>query len=111
MEKQIRKVNVKPDYKRIYTDLILKRYPEKEEDCDVLLQKETLSLLDVIQLNQKIFNRDENSSFNQKLRAYDKDAIVKILIYQKKNRLSNVQLAAHFKISKNTIARWKKIFF
>ena len=97
-----------PDYKRIYSDILLKKYPEKKEICTAFLEKQHLSAFDVIMLNEKIFGT--NQSKNQKLRSYRKSDILKILDYQKKNNLNNSQLANHFKLSRNTIAKWKKLF-
>lgn len=99
-----------PDYKKIYTDIIKRRFPEKSIDCKVLLQKDELSTLDIITLNKKIFgnsNKDYEMS-NQRHRSYKPSSIKYILSYQKKN-LNNTQLALHFKLSRNTIAKWKAI--
>ena len=97
-----------PNYKRIYSDILNKRYPEKKEVCKQIIQKANLSVFDVIKLNEKIFGT--NQSKNQKLRSYSKSDILKILDYQKKNNLNNSQLANHFKLSRNTVAKWKKLF-
>jgi hypothetical protein len=101
-----------PDYKKIYTDIILKKYPEKYQFCNSILQKEVLSVLDVIRLNDMIFTLEDldTSQFNQKHRSYDKASIGEILEYQKKNRYTNTRMADEFKLSRNSIAKWKKIF-
>lgn len=101
-----------PDYKTIYTDILNKKYPHKKQDCKNILDKNNISVLDILELNRKIFgNSDkETESFNQKHRSYSKTDIIKILDYQKKHNLNNIQLARHFKLSRNTIAKWKKIF-
>ncbi|MBP2616977.1 helix-turn-helix domain-containing protein [Chryseobacterium jejuense] len=101
---------MRPDYKRIYNDIIIKKYPQKKEECQFILQKEELSLMDVIKLNQKIFCKKENNIGNQKHRSYDKSFIIEVLSYQKKVRITNKELSAHFKISRNTITKWRKIF-
>lgn len=100
-----------PNYKKIYTDLILKKHPEKYQSCSSILQKEVLSTLDVIKLNQIIFTSEDlkTALFNQKMRSYDKATIIEILEYQKKNKLSNTKVAEEFKLSRNSIAKWKKI--
>ena len=101
----------KPDYKRIYSDILSKKYPEKKEECISLLEKQSLSNLDIIRLNDKIFGRDNaNKEFNQKYRSYQKSDILQILDYQKKYKLNNSQLANHFNISRNTVTKWKKMF-
>lgn len=101
----------KPDYKRIYSDIITKKFLHKKEECETLLSKETLSVLDIIKLNQKIFGMDkESEEINQRYRSYNKSDIDKMLDYQKKNKLNNTELAKHFKLSRNTVAKWKRIF-
>lgn len=100
-----------PDYKRIYSDLIAEKFPNREE-CKMILKKNILSELDVINLNNILFkdNNRDTVSFNQKHRSYSQETILEILDYQKKNKMNNIQLAAHFKLSRNTVAKWKKIF-
>ncbi|AZA47448.1 helix-turn-helix domain-containing protein [Chryseobacterium carnipullorum] len=101
-----------PDYKKIYTDIILKKHPGKYALCSSILQKKVLSVLDVIKLNQLIFSFEdlETSLFNQKHKSYDKDTILEILDYQKKNGYTNKQVADEFRLSRNSVAKWKKIF-
>ena len=43
------------NYNKIFSDIIAKKYPQKKEECLTLLQKETLSAIDIIELNQKNF--------------------------------------------------------
>lgn len=102
----------RPDYKRIYSDLIKVKYPEKKEICDHLLSKVDLSVLDIININQILFNKSsmENTQFNQRHRSYNKSTIFQILEYQRENKLNNSQLARHFKLSRNTITKWKNQF-
>lgn len=91
--------------------MLLMKYQDKIEQCSSILKKENLSLLDIITLNNMLSNGSANNSIiNQKLRSYDRAAIFKILEYQKKNQLNNSQLAKHFRLSRNTVAKWKKIF-
>lgn len=102
-----------PDYKRIYTDIIAMKFPDKKTECEVLLNKPDLSVLDVIELNNKVFGiaTDRPTEiFNQKHHSYKRNDILKILDYQKKHTLNNSQLAKHFKLSRNTVAKWKKLF-
>ncbi|MBB4806841.1 hypothetical protein HNP38_002137 [Chryseobacterium defluvii] len=102
----------KPDYKRIYNDIITLKYPGKREKCEQILKKTDISVLDVIALNKIIFEtKDQEAlSLNQQHRSYDKKSISEILEYQKKQNFTNLQLSAHFKISRTTIARWKKLY-
>lgn len=101
-----------PDYKKIYQDIIVKKYPYKRNKCETILKKENLSVWDIINLNDILFgigNR-ETCIFNQKHRSYSKPDILEILDYQQKNSLNNTQLANRFKLSRNTIAKWRKIY-
>jgi hypothetical protein len=101
-----------PDYKRIYNDIIIKNFPDKRNCCMRLLKKESLSVEDIIELNEKIFGHPDKETFaaNQRHRSYRKTDILKILHYQKKNQLNNSQLATHFKLSRNSVTKWKKNF-
>jgi len=98
------------NYKKIYQDILEMKFPEKREQCFSLLNKKELSILDIINLNQKIFGKSDKQTdiFNQRHKSYDKSAILKILEYQKVNNLNNTELAKHFKLSRNTISKWKK---
>ncbi|MDV7695489.1 helix-turn-helix domain-containing protein [Chryseobacterium soli] len=106
------KTPIPVNYKKIYMDIITKKFPEKKVIMKFLAGKEELSVLEVIDINKKIFENEDQSDqiFNQKLRSYNTHAILKILDYQKKHQLNNSQLALHFKMSRNTIAKWKKQF-
>jgi len=103
--------SLKPDYRRIYSDIINKKNPDKREECQNLLIKEELSVFDILELNTRIFGNTnkEFEKVNQKFRSYKESDILQILDYQKKNNLNNIQLANHFKTSRNTIAKWKKM--
>ena len=103
---------LKPDYKRIYIDIITNKYPNKIEECGNLLNKEELTVLDILELNKKIFGNTlkKNQVVNQKFKSYKESDILEILYYQKKNSLNNVQVSNYFKISRNTIAKWRKIY-
>lgn len=98
-----------PDYRRIYSDMITMKYPEKLKDCFSILEKDKLTTLDIIEINQLIFGKhDTNNKFNQQHKSYKKSDILKILEYQKKNNYNNSQVANHFKLSRNSIIKWKK---
>ncbi|MFY7814030.1 MAG: helix-turn-helix domain-containing protein [Chryseobacterium taeanense] len=100
-----------PNYRKIYEDMIAKKYPEKSAQCQRILNKKKISTIDVIMLNNIIIGFDANDiGRNQKLKSYDKDAVFEILMYQKNNRLNNKQTAKHFNISRNTLSSWKRKF-
>ncbi|WP_394674440.1 helix-turn-helix domain-containing protein [uncultured Chryseobacterium sp.] len=105
-------MNAKPDYKKICMDMIAMKYPEKACECQTIFIKKVINIMDVIKLDRIISgvqNRTD-SHFNQKLKSYDPKTFLEILEYQKKNGLNNSQLAQHFKLSRNTVTKWKKMF-
>ncbi|KYH06637.1 transposase [Chryseobacterium cucumeris] len=101
-----------PNYKQIYIDIINIKFPEKMEKCLPLLNKADLLEIDIIELNNRIFERmdKEIEKFNQRHRSYNFHSIQKILDYQKKYKYNNSQLANHFGLSRNTVTKWKKLF-
>lgn len=100
-----------PNYKQIFSDMLNKKYPEKKAKLKLHLEKEHLSALDIIKINREISGTPYRTSLqNQKLRSYSQSDIFKILEYQKKKQINNTETAQHFKISRNTIAKWKKIY-
>ncbi|MDQ0064389.1 helix-turn-helix domain-containing protein [Chryseobacterium lathyri] len=109
--KQNKMEKLLPDYKTIYSDIIIKKFPQKKY-CLQLLQKKSLSVVDIMELNGKIFGIPDKETFiaNQKHRSYNKTDIFEILNYQKENKLNNNQLAIKFKLSRNTVTKWKKYF-
>ncbi|MBB4805918.1 hypothetical protein HNP38_001190 [Chryseobacterium defluvii] len=101
-----------PDYKKIYTDILHFKYPHKQKVCESLLSKKQLSFFDIIKINELIFGsaNKETSVLNHMHRSYSREAVVKILEYQAKYQLTNSQIALHFSLSRNSIARWRKNF-
>ncbi|WP_282630565.1 helix-turn-helix domain-containing protein [Empedobacter sedimenti] len=97
----------KPNYQKIYQHIIQKKFPEKEVQTKSLL-KEDMTSLDVIKIS-KILNSNFDN-YNQKHKSYDLDSILKILEFQKSHNLTNILVAEKFKISRNSIAKWKKIY-
>ena len=103
--------NTNIDYKRIFADILEYKFPQKKEECLPLLQKSSLTAIDIIKINKQIFGVDkETELYSQKHRSYSKSDILNILDYQKKHKLNNSQLAIHFSLSRNTVAKWKKMF-
>ena len=99
-----------PNYKSIYLDIISKKFPSKTDTYEKILSKKILSNYDVIVLNKELFPNAKNQTENQKLKSYTKETILKILDYQKAKKLNVTELARHFSISRNTIAKWRKIY-
>lgn len=101
-----------PNYKKIYTDILNAKYPDKISSCRNILEKKELSSMDIMSLNKIIFDvrSKDFQSLNQKHKSYDKSTILEILIYQKKHKFNNSQLAEYFNLSRNTVTKWKKIF-
>lgn len=106
-------INTFPDYRKIYTDIINEKFPEKVKDIKIQEKINNIrSSMDVLELNKLIFRDIEKKTEckSQKLRSYDKDSVLKILNYQKKHKLTNSNVANHFKMSRNTVAKWRRIF-
>ena len=99
-----------PNYKNIYLDIISKKFPSKKDTYEKVLSKNTLTNYDVIVLNKELFPNAKNQTENQKLKSYTKETILKILDYQKAKKIKVTELARHFSISRNTIAKWRKIY-
>lgn len=104
--------NNKPNYFRIYNDILQKKFPQKIKECEAILSNNDLSVLDILEINKIIFGKsdEENQAFDQKHKSYHQSDILEILDYQKKHKLNNVQLALHFKLSRNTVTKWKKLY-
>ncbi len=104
-------MKMKPNYSKIYHDLLKEQYPEKLKDSKVKELLKSLNTSDeVIKFNDKIFKQSkESQENNQKLRTYDKETMLKILNYQKQHGFSSNYISKQYKISRTTIAKWKKI--
>lgn len=101
-----------PDYRKIYTDMIEMKYLHKKGKCEAVLNKPRLTVMDIFEIEKIIFDANDlqNDKENGKFRAYDSESILQILNYQKKNKMSNTEISNHFKISRNSLAKWKKMF-
>jgi|SRR5690606_20077126 len=101
----------KPDFGRIFRELAAKENISAEQQKQLFSRKEWNNL-DVIQANEQLFRRQskENLAFNQKHKAYDEESIKEILEYQRKHKLNNAEITRMFKLSRNTIAKWHKVF-
>lgn len=102
---------LQPNYKLIFSDILEKKYPEKRKECERILRKKLLSSFDIINLNTIIFGKEvQAEDENQRHKSYKKSDIKKIIEYQKKYNLNNVETCTQFKISRNTIYKWKKLY-
>lgn len=102
-----------PDFKLIYTDIINEKFPDKMNDPVIRSKLDTLNTaVDILKFNILVFGESEYTilSKSQRLRSYDEASIREILDYQSKNKLTNTETGNHFKISRNTIAKWKSFF-
>lgn len=112
MDAQIQpEINKGPDFQKIYSEIIEIYHPEKKKECSFYLNRTDWSSLDVITVNNIIFaqkSSKESFAFNQNHRAYDEKTILQILQYQKQHKLNDAQVSLHFKLSRNTLLKWKK---
>lgn len=101
-----------PNYKRIYSDIIDRKFPHKKAECEKLLEKKMLSAMDIMELNNRIFETKDQDvkKMNQKLRSYNASDIQRILDYQRYHRMNNLQVAEHFGLSRNTMTKWRRMF-
>ncbi|NMR34562.1 helix-turn-helix domain-containing protein [Chryseobacterium aquaticum] len=100
-----------PDYKRIYKDIVEKKFPDKSSKILPLL-KDNLTVLEIIKINVIIFGKGdyETHKQNQMHKSYDEKTILHILKYQKDHKCNNIDLAKKFDLSRNTITKWKRIY-
>ena len=114
MDKKAQKSRrIGPDYRKIYEDLIRYKFPEQWDELQPLLTHKQLDYFAVNRLNKRLFGEknEEQLAQAQKYKSYDKATILKILDYQKKHQLNNTELALHFKLSRNTVGKWLKLFW
>lgn len=103
----------RPFYHKLYADMIRDKYPDKEQKCTRYLKKENWTALDVIQVNTLLSENQpqrEQVTSDRRHRAYDQESIREILRYQKVNNLNNSQLSKKYCLSRNTVARWRRLF-
>lgn len=101
---------MKPNYVKIYTDLINYKYPKKKDLLQLFKGKQNLSAIDVLTINHLLFGvTNPQDVDNQKHKAYDLETIDYILSYQKENLLTNTAVSKLFKVSRNTISKWKNM--
>ncbi len=102
-------------YKNIYTDLIYESKYLNSSNIEALKPQITQikSFSDVLRLNEEISRKNKHGktdTLNQRLKSYDKDMIFTILKEQRNSGLSNQDIALKYKMSRNTIAKWKNVF-
>jgi len=103
---------MKPNYSKIYHDMLKLEHPDKFNDPKIKeLLKRLNTTQDVLNFNEKIFKQSrESQRDNQKLKTYDKKTMLKLLEYQHKHGFSTSFMSKKYKISRTTIAKWKKTF-
>ncbi|HAO27926.1 MAG TPA: transposase [Chryseobacterium indologenes] len=106
--------SLQPDYHRIFNDILSKKNPVNKIACLKILEKKDLSALDVIKLNTLIFSYTERNTPSgigeNKHRSYNKTDILYMLDFQKENGYNNSQISLYFRVSRNSIAKWRMIF-
>ncbi len=103
---------MRPNYKKIYQDMLKEKNPEKLKDPKTLRLLNNLKTSeDILRLNDLIFKSTKESlKNNQQLKTYDKKTMLKLLQYQQKHNLSTSFMSKKYRISRTTIAKWKKTF-
>lgn len=87
-------------------------HPEKLEDPKIQkLLNGLRTTEEILNFNDLIFEQSKESlKSNQQLKTYDKKTILKLLQYQKKHDFSTSYMSRQYKISRTTIAKWRKMF-
>lgn len=100
----------KPNYIKIYTDLINSKFPEKFSLIDLFKDKEELSVLDILIINNILFGKIELQDLsNPRHKSYDLETIKYIIDYQRQNQLTNTAISKLFHVSRNSVAKWKTV--
>jgi hypothetical protein len=96
-----------PNYQKIYSDLLKCKGLEKEISIPPLDKS-----IDIIKFNNLISKTvgEKKSYITQQSKSYDEESIIVLLRYQKEYDLNNTQLANEYRLSRNTVAKWKKIY-
>src|SRR5690606_39465570 len=100
-------MNKQPNYQKLYKEITERFHKEKSSLVTGYLEKEEWTSLDVITVNDLLFNKKRNKEleFNAKCKAYDELSIKNMLNYQKQHRLNNTDRkstrlnSSHVKIS------------
>ncbi|MFZ4931183.1 helix-turn-helix domain-containing protein [Chryseobacterium sp. Mn2064] len=99
---------MRPNYKKIYQDMLRLEYPEKLKEPKIQELIEKLHTTeDVLKFNDRLFKQSRE---NQKLKTYDKKTMLKLLQYQKKHGHSTSYMSRKYKISRTTLSKWKQMF-
>ena len=108
------------DYKRLYLDYIdandTLSNPVKKDLKSIIegQQNDDLSYRVLMQINtvirENVNTVRENMVGYKQYNAYDKEFIRYVLSYQKRNNLTNKDISLKFRMSRNTVAKWKRLF-
>ncbi|WP_419868654.1 helix-turn-helix domain-containing protein [Chryseobacterium sp. CT-SW4] len=103
---------MRPNYTKIYEDLIRLECPEKLTEPTIKKQLQNLNTCeDILNFNEKIFKQSKQSlKDNQKLKTYDRKTMLKLLQYQKQHGFSTNYMSKKYKISRTTLTKWRKTF-
>jgi|SRR5690606_483767 len=104
-------MTIKPDFGRIFQEIAQKKEHSESLIGHIAGIKEWNSL-NVIKTSEKVVEKPdgENLKLNRTHRAYDEQSVKEILKYQKINNLNNSEMMMLFKVSRNSISKWKKMF-
>lgn len=108
------------NYELLYTDFVTESVHFSEQEKAEMLKeltgngKERITYKTLLRLNgiiaRKVRREHLQSKYATQLKAYDRPFIQSVLKYQKKYGLTNSDISKQFKISRNTVNRWKKVF-
>ena len=101
------------NYRLLYSDLIESiDFKNENEKAGLIREANSISCyLDVRKLNNKIADLVSVSFIRLGCsKAYDLDFIKFVLMEQKKYKMSHIETANKYKINRNTISKWNKLF-
>ena len=106
------------NYKTLYLDFLkdnewLTEHIKQSLINTIKSEDEFISFRKLYTLNREIEENiiplSTNRVKSETLNCYDKNYIRHILLYQIKNNLSNSEVAKKFKMSRNTLSKWKRL--
>lgn len=97
----------KPNYAKLYLDMAAYYNIALSTDLQLAISK-MVNTVDVLRVNKTIF---QSSAYSlQQGNAYQEADVLQILKFKREYKLSNSATALHFKMSRNTISRWEKLY-
>lgn len=96
------------NYSLIFEDMLRQKgLPVNEAQLKAVAS--TGKNIDVLKVNESLLDKSTTKE-DARLRSYTEMDIHYILQYKKENHLNITQTATHFKMSRNTLAKWIRLY-